>query len=753
MRDCHRYRAVTTLALLLCVHATASASVDAAAPQHASDAPAQAQRPRVGLVLSGGGARGAAHIGVIRALEELQIPIDAVVGTSMGAVVGGLYASGLSGAQIEAVFAKLDWQEMFRDRAPRRELVYRRKQDDRSYLVDGALGVRDGAEVVFPLGLIQGQKIAQVLRAATLQVGSETDFDRLATPFRALATDLETGEPVVLAQGDLATVMRASMSAPGVFAPVEIDGRLLVDGGLVDNLPVDLGRSLGVDRLIVVDVSFPLAARAELGSALDVTNQMIGIMIRRDTLAARARLRPEDLLVEPDLGRLSSLDFERVPQVMYAGRAAVERLGPQLAELSLGAQDWSAHQAQRQRHGEQGFAVEFVRPGPKSAADAARIDAVFGDLVGEDLQGRTLSRRLGRVYGLDRYESVDFRQVRAQDGSGLELDLRRKSWGPNFLRFGLSLEQDYDGGATVNAAARLLMTGLNRYDAEWLNEVQLGDDPRLYTELFQPLSLTSDWFVAPSLRYELRGLQVVDGQGRRVARYRVRETEAALAVGAQLSDWGEARVGVRRGDGSTRVQIGDPGLPSNDFDLGGWFLEFGYDRLDSVDFPRDGQALRLRWLADEESFGASGDAQFLEGSFQVARSIDRLTLIFSADAGSALDDRVVSPQDLYTLGGFLNLSGLPSDARIGTQYGIGRVVAYKRVSRGGTGVFEFPAYLGASLEAGAVWPDRDAVALDDLELGGSLFLGADSPLGPLYFAAGLGEDGERAFYLVLGKTF
>jgi NTE family protein len=172
-----------------------------------------------------------------------------------------------------------------------------------------------------------------------------------------------------------------------------------------------------------------------------------------------------------------------------------------------------------------------------------------------------------------------------------------------------------------------------------------------------------------------------------------------------------------------------------------------------VDFPRHGQAVRLRWLADDESLGASGEAQLLEGSIQFARSIDRLTFILSADAGSALDDQVVSPQDLYTLGGFLNLSGLPTDARIGTQYGIGRIVAYKRVSRGGTGVFEFPAYLGASLEAGAVWPDQDAVSLDDLELGGSLFLGADSPLGPLYLAAGIGEDGERAFYLVLGKTF
>ena len=229
----------------------------------------RAERPRIGLVLSGGGARGAAHVGVIQALEEMRIPIDAVAGTSMGAVVGGLYAAGLSGDEIDRGVPHARLAGPVRDRAPRRDLVFRRKQDDRSFLARGALGFRDGEGVVLPLGLVQGQKITQVLRTATLPVGDEQDFDQLPTPFRALATDLETGEPVVLRSGDLATVLRASMSAPGVLAPVEIDGRLLVDGGLVDNLPVSLAREMGVDVVIAVDVGFPLALRDGLGSALE----------------------------------------------------------------------------------------------------------------------------------------------------------------------------------------------------------------------------------------------------------------------------------------------------------------------------------------------------------------------------------------------------------------------------------------------------------------------------------------------------
>ena len=724
----------------------------AAAPA-AGEVPAtEVERPRIGLVLSGGGARGAAHVGVIRALEEMHIPVDAVAGTSMGAVVGGLYAAGLSGSEIAQVFDALDWQEMLRDRAPRRDLVYRRKQDDRNFLARGSLGVSVEDGVLLPLGLIQGQKITQVLRNATMRVADVQDFDELPTPFRALATDLETGDAAVLKSGDLATVLRASMSAPGVLAPVEIGGRLLVDGGLVDNLPVSLAREMDVDILIAVDVSFPLANRDDLESPLDVTNQMIGIMVRRGTRASRAQLSDRDILIEPDLGRMTAVEFSRVPQVMMAGESALDPVRSRLAALALPEADYARYVAGRSRSPDPAVQVAFVRPGPRSAADADRIEAVFGTLAGEPLDPAVVQRKLNRQYGLDSYEYADYRIVRDAGESGLEVDLRPKSWGPNFMRLGVSVEEDYDGGAVANAGARLLMTRVNALDAEWLTDIQIGEEPRLFTEFFQPLSLTSDAFVAPSFRYELQTLQVVD-EGRRVARYRSRDTEFALAVGAELSDWGEVRLGVRRGDGSAHVLVGDPALPYADYDIGAAFLTFGYDRLDSAYFPKHGQAFRASWQAERESLGASAAADIVKASWQFARSRDRYSFIFSLDGGSALDDRVVSPQELFTLGGFLDLSGLPADALTGTQYGIVRTILYRRVSRGGTGFFEFPAYVGVSLEAGNVWQTRDDVDLGRLETGGSLFFGAESPIGPLYLAAGFGENGERAFYLMLGKTF
>jgi len=747
-----RAACVVTSSLLPLAAALASPAGDDSSAAAAMTSPSS-ERPRIGLVLSGGGARGAAHIGVLRALEQMQVPVDAVAGTSMGAVVGGLYAAGLTGEEIERVFQELDWQDMIRDRAPRRDLAYRRKQDDRNILARGTLGVSAAKGVELPLGLVGGQKISQALRTATARVSDVQDFDRLPTPFRALATDLETGEPIVLGQGDLVTVLRASMSAPGVLTPVEVDGRLLVDGGLVDNLPVELARSMGVDRLIVVDVSFPLAPRDELSSAFDIASQMIGIMVRRGTLESRKDLEAGDVLIEPDLGAMTALDFSRMPQVMEIGRKAALDVRDGLGSLALADAEYQQYAAARVRAAEPSVRIAFVRPSERSEVEARRVEAVFGDLVGRKLDSPEVQRRLDTQYRLDQFESVDYRVVGNERERGIEVDLRRKSWGPSFLRLGVGVENDYEGGATANAAARLWITGLNWLDAEWTLDGQIGEEPLFRTEFYQPLSLRVPVFVAPAFRYAMESRPVVTTAGQRVARYRVRDTEFSLALGAELANWGEVRAGVRRGDGNTRILVGDPALPTEDYDLGGAFFEFGYDRLDSAYFPRQGQAFRATWLADRESLGATHDADVVEASWQLARSYDRYSFVWSMAAGSALDDDVVSPQELFTLGGLFDLSGLAPDALAGTQYGIARGIAYRRISRGGTGFFEFPAYLGVSVEAGNVWQTRDDVDWGDLHTAGSLFLGADSPFGPVYLAAGLASGGETAFYLYLGKTF
>src|SRR3984893_3645517 len=288
-----------------------------------------ATRPRICLVLSGGGARGMAHIGVLKILEDLKIPVDCIAGTSMGAIVGGLYASGMTALEIEATMRSLDWQEAFHDAPPRRDLAFRRKQDDRNFLVRLPLGLKHG-QILLPKGFIQGQKLQETLRQLTLRFSNSTDFDRLPTPFRAVATDLETGDAVLLDKGDLAIAMRASISAPGVFAPVDYQGRLLVDGGLAENLPINVARGMNADILIVSDVSFPLQQRAKLDSALTISNQMLAILVRKDSDRQRKTLTQQDVLIEPVLGAATSTDFTQgvntIVQGERAARGAVDRL-------------------------------------------------------------------------------------------------------------------------------------------------------------------------------------------------------------------------------------------------------------------------------------------------------------------------------------------------------------------------------------------------------------------------------------------
>lgn len=714
-------------------------------------AAAEQARPRIGLVLSGGGARGAAHVGVLKVLDEMRIPIDAIAGTSMGAVVGGLYASGMSTPEIEKLLRSVNWEDAFRDRPPREELGFRRKQDDREFLVRYALGLTDKG-FVLPRGLVQGQKLEQVLRTASLPVAAVQEFDRLPIPFRAVATDLETGEAVIIDSGDLVTAMRASMSAPGVFSPAEREGRLLVDGGLVENLPVDVARSMNVDVLIVVDVSFPLYASEDLKSPIEITNQAFAILIRGRTRQQRSLLGPSDIVIEPPLGRFPSADFGRVPHALRAGEIGAREASKSLQRLALSPEAYLRYLAARNPRDASLPTIEFVRADPRSAEYDPLVKATMSNLIGKAMDADRVRNQLSSLYALDRFESIDYTLVEEDGRAGLELDLRRKSWGPNYVRVGLNLEDNFEGTSRYNAALRFISTELNALGAEWLTDLQIGDNPKVFTEFYQPLSLASRYFIAPHFDFEERSVFQLQERDL-LAEYRVRTLQGGLDVGREISNWGEMRLGIRRGVGRSRVLIGDPALPVDDFDRGGFFARFSYDRLDSIFFPRHGQQFQFQWRGEREHIGSQDDFDAFDMSWLVARSFDRHTLIFWMDAGTTVDAPVARPENFYSLGGFLNLSGLPPGYLAGPHYGIGRLIYQRRVGRGGEGVLDLPAYAGVSVEAGNTWLDDNDASFSDLRKNASLFFGVDTPLGPLYLATGWDEEGENAFYLFLGRTF
>jgi NTE family protein len=733
-----------------------------AAPQAAATAvappvAAASHRLRIGLVLSGGGARGIAHVGVLQVLQKLRVPIDAIAGTSMGAVVGGLYASGLSPNQIERTLRSMNWQDAFRDRPPREDLTLRRKQEDENFLVKFPIGIKGGRPVL-PTGLIQGQSLTEMLRRLTLPVARIANFDDLPTPFRAVATDLESGQEVVMGAGDLTSAMRASLSAPGVFAPVERGGRLLVDGGVSDNVPVDVARAMGVDVLIVVDVGFPLLPRSKLTTVTAISNQMLAILIRRKSQAELARLGPHDILIRPPLGDTSSFDFGNVNRLLGLGAAAAWNMRDELAALSVSPAQYAAYQARREALRRPPPRIDFVKVQTGPNVYSQPIEKLFKDMVGKRLDPDVVGRRITTLYGEGGLDTLDYRVARQDDHYGLLLDARGNSIGPNYMRFGLSLRDDFEGDSTYDAAARYVMSEITRAGGEWVTDAEIGQTSLLSTELFLPLSQFSGWFVMPYTTVASRNLPFLIGQSER-AQYRVHTFDYGLDAGKQFGNWGEIRAGVYREEGHSRLTIGDPSdpqLPFPAFQTFGsrtYFARLSYDTLDDINFPHFGERAMLQWSGARNVLGGEPSYNQVTLDFLAAHTWrERDTLALSLSGGSTLD-RVTDLRMEFPLGGFLNLSGLKQYSLYGPHFGIGRLLFYRQVGRGGPGYFDVPIYLGMSLEAGNVWQRMSDAKLTNLHEDASLFLGLDTFLGPVYLGSGFDDHGDQAFYLFLGRTF
>lgn len=702
----------------------------------------------MGLVLSGGGARGAAHVGVLKVLEQQRIPIHAIAGTSMGAVVGGLYASGLSADEIAALIESEEWRAAFTEPAPRDRLSFRRKSEDQNFLVKFPLGIKSGS-FRLPKSLVSGQRVSQALRRVTFPVAGRAHFDALPIPFRAVATDLETGDAVVLDRGDFVDAMRASLAAPGVFAPVEIDGRLLVDGGLANNLPVDVAQSMGVDVLIVVDVGFPLRKRDTLDSVTTISNQMLSILIRRGSDAQRARLSERDILISPDLGEASSFDFAIIPQATSLGETAAREAAARLAGLASEQVRYESWLAERAAARAQAPRLTQVRVAESAVRYQRLIDGRFQVA---DLDADGIDTAVSTLFGRGNFESVESRVV-GEGRDTLEVSARRNSWGPNYVRFGLSLQDDFNGNSTYNAAARFVLADIGPLAAEWVWDVQVGVEPRIATEAHIPFGDEARWFLMPQASFELRNVPLVRN-AERVAEYRLRTSEYGLDIGRELSNWGEVRAGVRQATGRARLRVGDPALATTDkFDVREYFGRFSYDTLDDRNFPRRGQYLVTEWRGERTGLGSDRNADVVTVDWLSAQSRGRDTVALWTSFGTHIDSAGDDVRTLFPLGGFLNLSGIAPETLSGRHFAIARALYYRQIGRGGEGFLNVPAYAGLSFEVGNVWEDRSDISLGSSLKQGSLFFGFDTLFGPVYIGTGFGEDTDSNFYLFLGRTF
>jgi NTE family protein len=707
-----------------------------------------AQRPKIGLALSGGGARGAAHVGVLRVLEELRIPVDYIAGTSMGSIIAGLYASGMTLDQIEHALVTMDWEHIFDDDPPREELSFRRKRDDDLYLVKAKPGFRDG-ELKFPAGLIQGQKFDLALRELTLPVSAVKDFDRLTIPFRAVASDIGTGQPVVLGSGDLAKAMRASMAVPGAFAPAHIDGRVLVDGGITNNLPVSVVRDMGADIVIAVDISTPLASPDEVRNVLEITAQLTSIMTRTNTEQQIASLGERDILIVPDLSDISSADFTRAGEAIPAGAAAAEAERTQLSRLSLSESVYQAHLAARVLPGGDKPIVYFVQ----IKNDSNLADEVLRERLhireGEPLDRVQLEKDISNIYGLELFESVDYRVIEQDGETGVVVDARARSWGPDYLQFGLALSSDFGGDSTYNFGVAYLKTAINELGGEVRLGVQLGQDPAISADWYQPLDYDSRYFFEPNISYgaSTYTLYTQDGNDK-VAEYRVKQTQLELAAGRELSVFGEARLGYRWGTGDVDLNVGSPGLPEGGFDRGSVFGRLSVDRLDNTHFPSKGYTGDIEYELFRDSLGNDQDLDQLKVDLSYFETFGAHTFGLGGRFNTTMDGSG-EVQNLFQLGGFLNLSGFNNNALSGRHSAILTGVYYRRFTQ----LKFLPWYIGGSLELGNVWEDRDDISADSAIISGSVFLGADTPIGPFYTGYGYAEGGNSSLFLFLGKAF
>lgn len=708
---------------------------------------ADPDRPRIGLVLGGGGARGAAHIGVLKELERQRVPIDAIVGTSMGAIVGGLYASGMSAAELEELVSTLDWKSALSDGGSRSDLGFRRKQDDKDFPIRFELGVRDRS-LHLPQGVIQGQHLDLLLRELTLDSSHIRDFDNLGIPFRAVASNLATGDAYVMGEGDLALAIRASMSVPGAFAPVEVDGHLLVDGGLVGNLAVEVMQAMDVDVIIAVDVEFPLYTTDELYSAVGISEQVLTILIRKETLRQIERLGDEDLLIRPELGVFASTNFQETAQAIAPGEAAARAHAERLAELAVTPEAYARHRARVDVAPPPQETLDFIRVDHDGSLSSALLARRMTLEPGDPVDAELLSNEANLLYGLKVFEKVGYQLVEEGDELGVEFSATTKRWGPGYLRFGLGIEDDFEGSTAFNVVTRYWRPLINALGAEWRADLQLGTDPEFSTEFYQPLRFDSRIFVAPHAEIGQRNFNAfVDGEP--VAELRLSELNVGLDVGAEIGNVGEVRVGVYRGTSEARVKVGDPGFPDLDTDTGGVRGQLLIDSLDNAQFPRSGTQASLQVQLSRTGLGASRRYDTASFDIDTAWSRGKSTLVAGLHVGSSLTSESAL-QDHYVLGGFLRLSGLERGALTGPYAGLARLVYYRRIGDPTQGLFDLPVYLGASLEAGNAWAASDDIAADTLLINGSLFVGLDSYFGPIYLGAGLGEGGRTNFYLFVG---
>lgn len=736
----------TSTGFLLCVLLAGPAF---AAPQELKPPEGPARRLRVGVALAGGGARGFAHIGLLKWLEHHRIPVDYISGTSMGALVGAAYATGKSPEEIEELVQRMDWNAVLSGGASYADLAYRRKEDRRQFPNALEFGLRR-KNLSLPRGLISTHGVGLVLDRFALPYGQASSFDDLPIPFRCVAIDLVKGEAVTFHDGPLSEALRATMAIPGVFSPVRRGAQLLVDGGLLNNLPAEQLAQMGADVVIAVRLSrirrdpdnLPLGGIVD--GAIDV---VLENNERRSVEEARKKVRV--IFLTLDVGNYTTMDFTQSAKIAALGERVPEPAAAELLQLAaqtaIGWDQWHTERRARTR----------PLPDPKGKievaadkADARReIEAQVVRGGGRPLDPPALETTLTRIFGIGRYKSLGYRTVERQGQAALRIDAEDKFHGPPFVRMLTEVNGSETDNIQFNFITRLTAMDVGHYGAEWRTDVSIGSRTALSSEYDRPLGATR-YFVTPRVLVE-RASQNVYQNEHRVAEYVSDRALAGFDVGYRFGRENELRSGVEIGHINAEVHVGNPFLPRLQGVVSRVFFRWKHDGQDSPIVPRRGLNLAAEGSWYSKSPGANKRFPQAEARGSAFFPVDQRGSLFTVFSGGTTFHDNAPPAQAFTLGGPFRLGALGLDERRGNHF-VYTSAGYIREIFRTSPPFGTRVHLGAWYEVGKVF---EGVPPHGYYSNGSLGIVMETPLGPLFLGGSLGEEGRRKLYFKLGRFF
>ncbi len=694
-----------------------------------------------------------AHIGVLKELERRRIPIDYIAGTSVGSIIGGLYASGMDANEIETIITQSEIDEIFRDHIDRRNTSIRRKSDHRVFQVDKELGIKEGQDgkkkIHLPSGFKQGQKLSLFLDKLFLPVADINDFDLLPTPFRAVATDIATSEAVVLGSGDITTAIRASMSIPAVFSAVDYDGRILVDGGISNNLPVDVVREMGADIVIAVDIGSHLIGKQKLSSAVGISLQLTSILVRRTTDDQIESLTKDDILIQPDLKGFSNTDFKDAAEIIPNGVSATQAQEKVLSRLVLSEKGYEQYALSRTHNQDaQTPIIAFIEVDNDTPLADDFIRARIEQKTGEPLDFKQLERDISVLHGMGVFKNVDYIVINRDGQNGLLVRARQKPWGPNYLEFGFSYSSDLASDNNLSFLLGYTVTPTNERNGEWRSLVKLGVERGLLTEYHQPLSLTSPYYVDGQLALTSRIFNEFS-EDRKISTTRVDELRATVSLGREYDNWGDFRISLNQYTSKANLETGVPINALDDVRGGEIVARFLSDTLDHTFFPTSGMTSRLRWVSSRDDLGA--DYEFEKGLVDVlgvTTFASKHTVFLGARYGATYSGQAPI-QNGFRLGGLFNLPGFVDNELSGQNVYLLRT-AYQRKLPAHLGI---PHYAGATLQYGDVTAERDDLNLENGISAAAAWVAWKTILGPVYLGYGEADSGSNSFYFNVGGHF